>query len=155
MAGEPLFAARYRVHWSETDAAGIMHFSNFFRALERCEEDMLASLGLMDSIVGQMPPRIVFPRVHAECLYQAPLRLGDTYRVEVTGIELGRKSIRYSFRIVNETLGSPSAECSIVAVAYSIAEGRSIPIPEEMRRKLLEIGAVEREKNSQARGEEG
>ncbi|HID41787.1 MAG TPA: acyl-CoA thioesterase [Pyrodictium sp.] len=142
MTGRPLFTARYRAYWSETDAAGIMHFSNFFRVLERCEEDLLASLGLVDRVIGNSIPPIAFPRVHAECSYTAPLRLADAYRVEITGIELGRTSITYRFRIVNETLGRVSAECSIVAVAYSIHEGKTIPIPEEMRKKLLEIGAV-------------
>ena len=69
---KPLLSARYRVHWSETDAAGIMHFSNFFRVIERCEEDLLASLGLMDRIVGHGIPPIVLPRVRAECWYQGP-----------------------------------------------------------------------------------
>lgn len=149
MGDKSLFAARYRVHWSETDAAGIMHFSNFFRVIERCEEDLLASLGLMDRIVGHGIPPIAFPRVHAECRYQAPLRLADTYRVEVTRIEIGRTSIAYRFRIVNETLGRVSAECGVIAVAYSLAEGKPIPVPEEMRKKLLEIGAVEKNNEKQ------
>ncbi len=42
----PLFSIRYRVWWSETDAALMMHFSNFFRVCERTEEEFLASLGV-------------------------------------------------------------------------------------------------------------
>ena len=61
MTEKPLFTARYRVHWSETDAAGRMHFSNFFRVLERCEEDLLASLGLIDRVIGHGIPPIAFP----------------------------------------------------------------------------------------------
>jgi len=148
----PVFSARYRVHWSETDAAGIVHFSNFFRYCERAEEDFLYSLGVCECVGREGRPVIAFPRVHSECSYEAPLRPGDVFRVDIDEVVIGNKSITYRFTIVNESLGRKSAVCRIVAVAYDLREGRSIPVPEELRRRLLEAGAVERERGGAAGG---
>ncbi len=124
-----VYKARYKVYWSETDAAGIMHFSNHFRVCERVEEDFVRSLGF-EYTAGS---RITFPRVHAECDYKAPLRAGDEYTVTITGVELGRSSITYKFSIYNESLGREAARCVIVAVAYDNIERRPVELPGEFR----------------------
>ncbi len=139
MADRPLFTARYRVYWSETDAALMMHFSNFFRVCERTEEEFLASLGL--SQVGEPGKRIIMPRVRAECNYKSPLRPGDLYRVDIVDIVIGRSSLTYSYRIYNETRGAISAECNIVAVTYDESKGSSVAVPAYLKEKLLSMGA--------------
>ena len=40
------FSISRRVEFSETDLAGIMHFTNFYRWMEICEHEFLRSLGL-------------------------------------------------------------------------------------------------------------
>ncbi len=144
----PLFSARYRVQWSETDAAGLVHFSNFFRYCERAEEDFLLSLGFHYRFTSIGVPAVAFPRVKAGCEYFSPLRPGDTFRVDIVDVVVGGKSIAYRFEIHNETTGRLSAVCEIVAVAFSLEKGGSIPVPDELREKLLERGA--REKNRAA-----
>ncbi|MEB2793468.1 MAG: acyl-CoA thioesterase [Caldisphaeraceae archaeon] len=134
-----IFSAVYRVYWSETDAAIMMHFSNFFRACERAEEDFFASLGYTHKENGGK--RILMPRVHAECDYKSILRPGDAYRVTITEIQLGKRSIRYFYEIYNETLERLSAICKIVTVFYDETSGKSVELPKELREKLLERGA--------------
>ncbi len=138
----PVFSARYRVQWSETDAAGFVHFSNFLRYCERAEEDFLLGLGFRYRFIdGSSTPVMEFPRVRAGCEYRAPLRPGDMFRVDIVDVVLGNKSIAYRFEITNETLGKLSAVCEIVAVAYSLERGESVPVPRELRERLLAAGA--------------
>ena len=40
------FHSRQRVEFADTDMAGIVHFANFFRYMERAEHEFLRSLGL-------------------------------------------------------------------------------------------------------------
>ena len=40
------FSITRRVEFSETDLAGIMHFTNFYRWMEICEHEFLRSVGL-------------------------------------------------------------------------------------------------------------
>lgn len=139
----PLFSAKYRVWWSETDAALMMHFSNFFRACERTEEEFLSSLGVTQ--VGRPGSRLLMPRVRAECDYESPLRPGDVYRVDLVDLVLGRSSLQYTYEIYNETAGRLSARCRIVTVVYDEATGRAREIPRELRERLLSAGARQRD----------
>ena len=146
---EPVYVARYRVWWSETDAAGIVHFTNFLRYCERAEEEWLRGLGFCQCPRGGGfgAPRIVLPRVSAGCEYMFPLWPGDEFTVSIDEVVVGNKSIEYRFTIRNETRGGRvSARCRIVAVAYDTVEGSSIPLPDELRKRLLEAGARPRER---------
>ncbi|MET1101368.1 MAG: thioesterase family protein [Pyrodictiaceae archaeon] len=138
MSSRPIYSSTYRVYWSETDAALMMHFSNFFRVCERVEEEFFWTLGL------RFDPHsdIIFPRVHASCDYRSPLHPGDAYRVDLVEILVGKSSITYRYRFYNESRGGRlAAECTIVAVAYDRRTGRSIEVPGELRKLLLEKGA--------------
>ena len=35
-----------RVHWVDTDAAGVMHYTNYLRYFEACEEEFYRSISL-------------------------------------------------------------------------------------------------------------
>jgi len=141
-----LYAKTYRVWWDETDAAGIAHFTSFFKYCERLEEEFLADLGFRNPPSGPVDAKIIFPRVKASCEYKYPLWPGDTYTVSIEDILVGEKSITYTFRIVNNTRGDKlSAQCTIVVVAYDTEKGKSIAIPEELRRELVRKGARSRD----------
>src|SRR5204862_5530715 len=76
------FKATRQVQFSETDMAGLMHFSNFFRFMETAEHGFYRSLGF--SVVDlSRHPRFGWPRVHAECDYKKPLRFEDMVEVQV------------------------------------------------------------------------
>jgi acyl-CoA thioester hydrolase len=86
-----------RVEFSETDLAGIMHFSNFFRFMESAEHAFFRSLGFS---VAQSRDglQVCLPRVHAECDYTAPLRFEDEVQVRLLVERKGRSSLTYQFR---------------------------------------------------------
>ncbi|MCX8196385.1 MAG: acyl-CoA thioesterase [Acidilobaceae archaeon] len=139
-----IYSHRFVVYWSDTDAAGIAHFSNFFRWCERTEEELFRSkLGPLPQLLES---RIAFPRVKASCTYSFPLFLHDELRVDVMEILLGEKSITYRYEIFNESKGVRAAECEIVVVAVDLSAMRSVRVPEQMRELLLSLGAKEKQK---------
>ncbi len=73
-----------RVQFYETDAAGIVHFSVFFRYVEEAEHAMWRAAGL--SIAAPGDP-IGFPRVTAGFEFLRPLQFEDEFevRLRVTG----------------------------------------------------------------------
>jgi len=93
------------VEFSETDMAGIVHFTQFFRYAERTEHAFLRSLGMsvVDGHSGDADGnRHGWPRVHASFDYVAPLRFEQTFRV-VLGVErLGERSVHYLFRVESD-----------------------------------------------------
>src|SRR6185369_15404315 len=94
------FTITRRVEFSDTDMAGIMHFSNFFRFMETAEHGFFRSLGF--SIApgggGQGHPRIGWPRVHASCDYHKPLRFEDLVEIHLLVREKRSKAISYEIR---------------------------------------------------------
>ena len=83
-----------RVEFSETDQAGIVHYSNFFRYMEACEHDFFRALG--SSIVDK-ESGVGWPRVHANCKFRKPLFFEDEFTITLIITGKTRKSISYEF----------------------------------------------------------
>ena len=66
------FRTTRMVEFFETDMAGIMHFSNFFRFMEAAEHAFYRSIGF--SVDEEKSLGLGWPRVKAECEYRHPLR---------------------------------------------------------------------------------
>jgi acyl-CoA thioester hydrolase len=124
------------VEFSETDMAGIMHFSNYFRFMEAAEHAFFRSLGF--SIHSNEPDPVGWPRVHAECDYRRPLRFEDVVEIRLLVKEKRTKSIVYSFvfRKLNEDPAYEVARgiLAVACVRYDRASGKmvGIPIPESI-----------------------
>ena len=132
------FTMRRHVEFSETDMAGIVHFSNFFRYTEMAEVAFYRSLGLsvIDASSG-----IGWPRVHAECDYHLPLHFNDEFDVHLLVEEKRTRSIRFRFKFLKQEGGVSvvAARAKIVAVCVRrTPEGKleSVPIPEAFQTHL-------------------
>jgi acyl-CoA thioester hydrolase len=124
------------VEFGETDMAGIVHFSNFFRYMESAECAFLRSLGLGVKIdwEGQA---LGFPRVAAVCDYLSPARFEDVLDVEVATLRIGEKSVTYGFDFTRR--GEPIARGKVTSVCCRVlGEHRleSIAIPASYRARL-------------------
>src|SRR5689334_13386265 len=86
-----------RVEFSDTDMAGIVHYSNFFRYMEAAEHAFFRSLGF-SVVTQQVDPPVGWPRVRAECEYKQPLRFEDEVEVHMLVSEKKSKSLSYQFR---------------------------------------------------------
>lgn len=101
------FTITRRVEFSETDMAGIMHYSNFFRYMEAAEHAFFRSIGFS---VAARPgaPQVGWPRVHASCDYHRPLRFEDEVEICLTVVEKRSKALTYAFTF--RKLNGPSPE---------------------------------------------
>lgn len=81
-----------RVQFSETDAAGIVHFSCFFRYLEDAEHELWRRAGL--SIHPENSP-IGWPRVAASCEYFRPLKFEQEFEVTIRIADMTKRTITY------------------------------------------------------------
>ena len=134
------FKAQRRVEFSDTDMAGIMHYSNFFRFMETAEHGFYRSLGF--SVVNStLDPRVGWPRVHAECDYRKPLRFEDLVELHLLVTEKRSKALSFQFRFRKVT-GESAEEVArgaltIVCVAHA-PDGsmKAVPIPQEIAGKI-------------------
>src|SRR3954469_521055 len=91
------FRVTRRVEFHDTDMAGIVHFSNFFRYMEYAEVEFLRSKGLSVAWRESNGERIGFPRGAAACDYRRPVRFDDVVEIAVTLGRVGRRSVTYEF----------------------------------------------------------
>ncbi|MDB6076010.1 MAG: 4-hydroxybenzoyl-CoA thioesterase [Verrucomicrobiaceae bacterium] len=134
------FEITERVQFSETDMAGIVHFSNFYRYMERAEHGFFRSLGL--SVIDPAHhghERVGWPRVHASCEFFLPLFFEDEVRIELLVEEVRSKVIRYLFRFWRMD-GELAAEGRVTAasVRKDAATGKmkAVSIPDRIRHKV-------------------
>jgi acyl-CoA thioester hydrolase len=96
------FRYRRRVHFAETDLAGIAHFSTFFRYMEEAEHALWRAAGLSIARAGDQTG---WPRVAAAFEFKAPLRFEEEFEVIVEIARVSRRSIQYEFTVTRgETL---------------------------------------------------
>lgn len=131
-----------RVQFADTDMAGIVHFSNFFRYMERVEHDFFRALGMSiwdKSAEIPVEERVGWPRVHVSCDFKAPLVFEEEFTMELLVQEIRTKTIRYVVRFWKQD-GTLSAEGQLVAASVrrdpQSGKMKAVNIPDRIRAKI-------------------
>jgi acyl-CoA thioester hydrolase len=140
------FRYHRRVQFAETDLAGIVHFSCYFRYMEEAEHALWRGAGLTIARAGET---IGWPRVSAAFDYSRALHFEDEIEVIVRIAAVNARTIRYAVTILRgETLvgrGSMTIACVRKEPGTPMA---SMDIPrdvvERLRRVLEETEGTER-----------
>jgi acyl-CoA thioester hydrolase len=135
------FKINKTVEFAETDMAGIMHFSNFFRYMEIAEHAFYRRLGW--SVHPHESIRdVVWPRVNAQCDFKKPLYFEDNVEIHLMVQEKREKSIRYLFHInkivddekINVAIGKLTIVCS--QYDKETRSFKSAPLPDRINENL-------------------
>ncbi len=124
-----------RVWLPDTDAAGILFFGNYFRLAHDAYEAFMESLGFdLGRILRETDFRPLI--AHAEADYKKPLPLGERVTIELTVAKIGQTSfhLRYSLK---DSCDEVAATLETVHVAIDKKSGNKIPLPDELREKLV------------------
>lgn len=133
------FKITRRVEFAETDMAGIVHYSNFFRYMEVAEHAFFRSLGF-SVVTRQVDPPVGWPRVHAECDYSEPLRFEDEVEVHMLVSRKRSKSLTYAFRF-RRLNDQPKVEIArgsltVVCVTHHGGQMTAATIPKEIADRI-------------------
>ncbi|MCI0703320.1 MAG: acyl-CoA thioesterase [Planctomycetia bacterium] len=132
------FTTTRRVEFGDTDMAGIMHFSNFFRFMESAETEFLRTRGLSVSWYTADGVKLGFPRVSAACDFQKPARFEDVLTISVTLEKVGEKSMSYRFEFTNQRDEALAVGRITAVFCRTIPPNQieSLAIPADIRAKL-------------------
>ena len=137
----PFHTSRF-VEFADTDMAGIMHFSAFFRYMEAAEHELLRNLGF--SVYSVIDNDVVsFPRVAASCEFHSPAKCEDVLEIDVTVRRVGTKSVTYGFQFSQH--GRDVATGEMTSVCCRVRPGElieSVPIPAEIAAGLKQFVAT-------------
>ena len=130
-----------RIEFSETDMAGLVHFSNFFRYMETAERDFFEAAGL--DLINSQPGKVVgWPRARAECKFSAPLRFGDTIQIHLAVKAVKDRALEYQFRIYRKnpdgtcTQAGKGAMTTIFTTMEPAGSLKSSPLSAQIRERI-------------------
>jgi acyl-CoA thioester hydrolase len=114
------FTAEYRAHFSDTDAAGIVHFSTIFFWVEATEEALFRHLHL-PFLKAEGAKLTGFPRVRVECDFLSPIYREDVVKVALTPAEIGDKKLVWLF---DAHVGERAVAKGKLTTVYAWREGQ-------------------------------
>jgi YbgC/YbaW family acyl-CoA thioester hydrolase len=135
-----MFRYSRNVEFADTDLAGTVHFSNYFRFMEAAELAFLRARGLSFGMEWQ-GERVSMPRVAASCDFIKPVTFGDVLEISVAIQRLGRSSITYAFEFFKGADVVGRGQLTAVFCRINPPHPpQAIPIPDAMRVKLQPTG---------------
>ena len=126
---------RRRAVFSETDASGRVHFTQFLKWVEESEHQFLKSLGIpVFSEDGG------WPRVQVQCDYLQAVSYDEEVEVELSLFEIGKSSLHWRFRILKD---GEAVAAKGTMVTVSVCEGKATPLTESTRESLQQYLKIE------------
>ena len=127
------------VRFEEVDAAGILFFARYLAYCHEAMERFFDGIpgGYVDLIVRR---QIGFPAVHLSSDYEAPLRYGDTARIETSVLKVGETSTTFRYVLTRlataERAEAVAAVVQHVCVAADLRTLTKVPLPADCRALL-------------------
>ena len=118
---------RRRIEFSDTDLAGVVHFSRYFIFMETAEDAFLRSLGSGFTFTHEGRPG-GWPKVAVSCDYLSPLHYGDEVEIHLQVVKLTRSTITYSLLMRRGDIVIARGQTTSVCCVHD-ADGRLTPIP--------------------------
>ncbi len=134
------FTTTRRVEFADTDMAGLVHFTTYYRMMESVEHEFLRSLGTSVLNRDDDGRTVSWPRLAAECEFHTPAFFEDELEISVRVASLGRSSLvlNYEFRRADQRI----ANGRMKTVCCEVQEGeslRAIEIPVELKSQLATL----------------
>jgi acyl-CoA thioester hydrolase len=133
---EPLSEHRLtrRVQFHETDAAGLVHFSVFFRYMEEAEHALWRAAGLSIHPPGT---EVGFPRRATSFEFYRALRFEEEFEVLIRVAAMDKSTIRYRCLISRGQDRIARGDLTITCVSKRPREPmKTIPIPDDIAARL-------------------
>ncbi|MDQ3805342.1 MAG: acyl-CoA thioesterase [Acidobacteriota bacterium] len=124
-----------RVRWGDVDAARIIFYGAYIRFFEFAETELFRAVGLPYGVMFDELD-VWLPRAHLECDFRRAAQLDDLLEVGVYVGRVGHKSLRLDFEVRRKGEGALVAEAHFVLVSVRRATFESVPVPEELKRRL-------------------
>jgi acyl-CoA thioester hydrolase len=126
---------RRRVQFYETDAAGIVHFSWFFRYMEEAEHALWREAGLSIHPHGS---DIGFARISASCDFHRPLRFEEEFDVTIRIAAITHKTIRYVCTLTRDETTIATGSLTVICVRTQPGQPmKAVDIPPDIAARFI------------------
>jgi acyl-CoA thioester hydrolase len=140
------FRALVRVHWADTDAAGLVWHGNYFRWFESAEEELYRALGRpRQALLEELG--IMMPRVEVQARFMSPARPDELLAIGIAVSELSERRIGFSFDVRDHERDRFLAEGSYRLAVVETATFKSVSVPPtiaDLLRRVPDVAAAQR-----------
>jgi len=135
------YRVNVRVHWADTDAAGIVWFGNFLRFFEEAEDELFRALG-RTRLEWARDFGILMPRVEAKCRFRSPARAEDILSIGIAIEDLTDRRISYLFEARHHDTDRLVCEGSYRVACVSADTFKARDFPAAMRVLMNRLPAL-------------
>jgi YbgC/YbaW family acyl-CoA thioester hydrolase len=130
---QPRFVTNRRVEFVDTDMAGIVHFTNFFRYMEQAEAEFFRSYG---HVLAERPDPSGtaegWPRVSASCSFKSPAYHNDVLEIRVFVRRRGFKSLTLGYEFARGSTLIATGQIKTAYCRFTVGKPiESLEIPKE------------------------
>ncbi len=134
MSGDRYFETQKQIRFHHCDPAGIVFYPQFFVLFHELLEDWFDH-GLKlhyASLISK--ERRGLPTVHIDCDFKIPSKIGDIVTMRLEVLKLGSSSITIAVSLrYGEEVRLTAKQ---VLVLMSLDDGRTLPLPEDLRARM-------------------
>jgi acyl-CoA thioester hydrolase len=131
---------KWRVEFAETDMAGQVHFSVFFRYMEEAEHAIWRKAGMRIAAEGRTHQ---WPRISATCDFKSRLRVDDEFEVRTEMAQVTNRTIQWAHTMMRgDTI---VAQGSVTAVCVQLQPDgtfKAVPMPQDVLLRLQQAAAA-------------
>jgi YbgC/YbaW family acyl-CoA thioester hydrolase len=130
--------ATKRVEFSDTDMAGIVHFSKYLCYMEFAEHDFFRILGFSGA---QKFGGLTYgwPRVEMKASYHQPLRFENEIEIRLRLTKISCRSLEFEFSIVNladQLIVATGSYTTVCVIQNEDGSFKSTELPKELATRL-------------------
>ena len=135
------FRYQRQVKFYETDLAGVVHFSNYFRYMEEAEHALWRAAGLKIATPGEQAG---YPRLATSFEFHSPLCFDEEFEVLIRVVAITSKTMRYRCVITRGSTLIARGALTIAHVSRRPGELiKAIDLPPEVRERFQAAPDVE------------
>lgn len=133
------FSTNHLVSWGDCDALGIVFYPNFFSWMDGAFHQLTRHLGFDQDTLNSDYQIAGTPLSSADCKFLSPAHYYETLTINIETSDLSRTSWKLNYRFQCEERGIAVGAERRVFVADVNGKLQKTDIPDELRRKIIEI----------------
>ena len=123
-----------RVEFAETDMAGQVHFSVFFRYMEEAEHAIWRAAGMRIAAEGR---EYQWPRISAHCDFKSRLRVDDEFEVRTEMAKVTNRTIQWAHTLMRgDTLIAQGTVTAVCVKPQPDGTFKAFPMPADIVNRL-------------------
>ncbi len=125
------------VRYGDLDPQGHLNNAKYLTYFEQARVHYLIQVGVFGKDQSFMDIGVIVADIHIA--FHEPVHFGDEIKAGVRTTKLGNKSVVVDQNIININTGKEMAKGEVVMVTFDYRSKKTIPLPDEWRRKISEF----------------